>query len=274
MTQAENAVSFDATISRRPKKSPWILAIAPAAFVVLALGGQALPEATANVFYRAVLVVAATLAGGSALLTTRRFVAGDKLFLGWAAFGVGYLLSSIRHGIRLWSVTTGAAMPPQTLLDGMMIVQNILVALALLWFVLAWRSTGLASPVERSTEVRWILIGAAVALAVGGYPLIRGFGNVATNPAMLVSTVGDIVGLALIVPLMLPALAMRGGALMHTWLLLALSEMAWLGYDIWTAGAPGIQISVHGGRGVTEIFRLLAVSLALSATIAQRRAIR
>lgn len=71
---------------------------------------------------------------------------------------------------------------------------------------------------------------------------------------------------------MLSALAMRGGMLMHTWLALALSELAWLGYDVWTAAAPSVAMAATAERGVTEIFRLLAVAFALAATIAQRRA--
>ena len=44
---------------------------------------------------------------------------------------------------------------------------------------------------------------------------------------------GDMIGIALIVPLAMPALAMRGGLLMHTWLALAASEVFWLLYDVW-----------------------------------------
>lgn len=274
MTQADNSLTFDSTISRRQQKSPWALAVAPSIFLVLALAGMALSEEAGNLYYRGLVVAAAALAGVSGLVTTRRFAVGDKLFLGWMAFGVGYLLSSLRHGLRLWSSLTGAAMPPQLFLDGMMIVQNVLVALALLWFVLAWRSTGLAIPLDRAAEVRWIAAGIVVALAAGGYPLIRSLGTVGTNPAMLVSTAGDIVGLAVIVPLMLSALAMRGGSLMHTWLALAMSEVAWLGYDVWAAAAPEVEMAASVERGTLEVFRLLAISLAFAATLSQRRATR
>jgi hypothetical protein len=100
---------------------------------------------------------------------------------------------------------------------------------------------------------------------VGGYPLMSGLETVKANPIMLVSTIGDIIGLSLIVLLALPALAMRGGLLMHTWVYLATSEVAWLLYDLWGAVQPK-------STAVLEAFRLAAVLFAFIATKAQRRA--
>ena len=60
----------------------------------------------------------------------------------------------------------------------------------------------------------------------------------------------DIVGLSLIVPLALSAFAMRGGLLMHTWIYLAASEVAWLLYDVWWALQPPVATNV--GTSIME----------------------
>jgi hypothetical protein len=106
-----------------------------------------------------------------------------------------------------------------------------------------------------------------VAVLVGGYPLMKALTTTNADPVLLVSTLGDIVGLSLIVPLALPAMAMRGGLLMHTWIYLALSEVAWLLYDVWWA----LDL---GAAPVLEGFRVAAILLAFIATTAQRRAMR
>ncbi len=80
--------------------------------------------------------------------------------------------------------------------------------------------------------------------------------------------------IALIVPLMMPALALRGGLLMPTWASLAASEFAWLLYDIWLALKPAMLVPPRIETMFEEIFRIVAILFACSAAIAQRRAAR
>lgn len=203
----------------------------------------------------------------SAFVTSAKFSAGDRLLVCWLLVGAGYFLSAIRHGVRLYSYLDPSVALPSPVNSTLAILQNLFIAIALLLFVLAWRATGLTAPMSTSAQTLSIVAGIAIAVLVGGYPLMQALTKENADPILLVSTLGDIVGLSLIVPLALPALAMRGGLLMHTWIYLAASEVAWLLYDLWWAVQPK-------STPVLEAFRLAAVLFAFIATKAQRRAMR
>jgi hypothetical protein len=213
--------------------------------------------------FLATLVLIAT--SFSAFLTSAKFSAGDRLLVCWLLFGAGYLLSAVRHSVRLYSyVDSSVALPPivGTIL---VILQNVFVPVALLLFVLAWRATGLTAPMSRTAQMASIAAGVVVAVLVGGFPLVTALSEKTFNSTLLASTAGDIVGLSFIVPLALPALAMRGGVLMHTWIDLAASQVAWLFFDLAWALWPNNSTPL-------EVFRVMALLFALIATIAQRRA--
>ena len=231
------------------------------------IGGYVFDPETAARFHRFLLVLAVIATSFSAFLTSAKFSAGDRLLVCWLLVGVGYFLAAVRHGVRLASYLDSSVALPPTVNSALAIAQNVAIAIALLLFVLAWRATGLTAPMSTTAQTLSILAGIAVAVLVGGYPLMKALTTTNANPILLVSTLGDIVGLSLIVPLALPALAMRGGLLMHTWIYLAASEVAWLLYDLWWAIQPQ-------SIPILEAFRLAAVLLAFIATMAQRRAMR
>src|SRR5437016_6299945 len=220
-------------------------------------------------FYRAVLITAAFLTAVSAFITTSKFNFGEKLYTSWLFVGIGYTLSTIRYSLRLAAMIRGGAdLLPRTALDAMLILQNLAIAVALLMFVLAWRSTGLTAGQSRE----WLIaLGIVVALVVGGYPLIQGFQTRGADTVLLISTLGDVVGIALIVPLVMSAFALRGGLLMHTWLYLALCEFFWLLYDVWLAVRAHL-VGTRPGVGIEQMIRVTAIMFAFIATVAQRRA--
>ncbi|HET8773804.1 MAG TPA: hypothetical protein VFP80_08440 [Thermoanaerobaculia bacterium] len=231
------------------------------------IGGLLLDAGTAPKFHRLLLVLVLVATFASAFLTSSKFSAGDRLLLCWLFVGAGYLLSAVRHGTRLYGYLDPSVALPSVVANTFLILQNVFIALALLLFVLAWRATGLTAPLSPGAQTLSILGGIAVGVLAGGYPLVKALTTANADPVLLVSTLGDIVGLSLIVPLALPALAMRGGLLMHTWIYLAASEVAWLVYDLWWAVQPQ---ATH----VLEAFRLAAILFAFIATLAQRRAMR
>ena len=231
------------------------------------LGGYLLDADSAPKFQRLLLVIVLVVTSASAFMTSAKFSAGDRLLLSWVFIGTGYLLSAVRHGTRLYAYVDPSVSLPASANSVLVILQNVFIALALLLFVLAWRATGLTAPLSPMARTMSILAGIAVAVLVGGYPLMKALTTTNADPVLLVSTLGDIVGLSLIVPLALPAMAMRGGLLMHTWIYLALSEVAWLLYDVWWA----LDL---GAAPVLEGFRVAAILLAFIATTAQRRAMR
>jgi hypothetical protein len=82
------------------------------------------------------------------------------------------------------------------------------------------------------------------------------------------------VSIALIVPLLMPALALRGGSLMHTWAYLTAGIATWLVYDIWYALRTTVPLHTSTQRGIEEGIRVVAIMFACVASIAQRRAVR
>jgi hypothetical protein len=233
---------------------------------------MALDPDTAARYHRLVLVVSLVATGISGFLTASKFSSGDRLLKSWFLIGLGYAISALRHGTRLAAYFYPAVALPPTVSNVLVIAQNVAIALALLLFVLAWRATGLTAPVSRRAQTASTILGIAVAVIVGGFPLFKALSGAETNTVLLVSTAGDIVGLSLIVPLALSAFAMRGGLLMHTWIYLAASEVAWLLYDVWWALQPPVATNV--GTAVMEAMRVAAVLFAFIATVAQRRAMR
>jgi hypothetical protein len=249
------------------------LSIVPLFLALMTLGALLLDAGMAPTWHRAVLVTACLLAGLSAFVTTARFSPGDRLFACWGLIGAAYVIAGVRHGTRLLSMTVlPAAALPTSVGTALMIAQNAFITISLLLFVLAWRATGLAAPGSRAAQIGSVVAGIVIAVAVGGYPLMSGLAAAKTDPAMIISTLGDVVGLALIVPLALPALAMRGGLLMHTWVYLALSEVGWLLYDIWWALTSALEMG-RSGSAILEAMRVAAIGFAIVASVAQRRAL-
>src|SRR5207244_3662885 len=118
---------------------------------------------------------------------------------------------------------------------------------------------------------------AAFALAVlaAGTPLpnyVRQMarGEIGENLMWTASTVGDIVSFSLIAPMLLTALALRGGALAWPWALLTASLVSWLGVDAVVFFGPAIHLSDAQAKLTLEVFRGLACTFAMSAGFAQR----
>lgn len=249
------------------------LAFVPLVLALFCAAALLLGPQLASHYQRSLLVAVSLVTGVSALVTAFRFSSGDRLLTSWMLLGGAYLISGFRHGARLLSSTVSPSLAlPELAGNVLVIAQNLLIALSLLLFVLAWHATGLAMPGSRIAQIGSIVAGIAIAIVVGGYPLAQGLANAGTSSVMVISTFGDMIGIALIVPLALPALAMRGGLLMHTWVYLAASEVAWLLYDIWWALQPKLALG-RTGSTTLEAIRIVAIAFAFAASVAQRRAL-
>lgn len=249
------------------------LAVIPFVFGAVAALGMFLDPDRGAMYHRAVVILAALATAISAFITTARFSREDRLFACWLLIGSGYSLAALRYVLRVITLLTGATFN-QIMLNAMLILQNLAIVVALWLFVRAWRATGLAAPGSPAVRALWVVVGILVAVVVGGFPLARGFANADADIVLFVSTLGDMIGIALIVPLAMPALALRGGSLMHTWVYLAASQGTWLLYDIWYAIRPSLGLDLPTGRGIEEGIRVVAILFALAASVAQRRAIR
>ncbi len=242
---------------------PWVCG-------AVVLAGVFVPAPTALIFFRTALLVAVLLATTGAIAAARMFDHGDGLFVTWSVLAGGYVLLAIRYVLRLL-VTLNVMQMPVMFDRALLIVHNIAVPVALYLFVRSWRRTGLTMAMSRTAAMLSTAGGFVVALAIGAFPLIEGMHN--TDPALLISTLGDMAGIALIVPLLMPALEMRGGLLMYTWLYLACAQLVWLMYDIWAVARTGSTVSSALGLAIDQALRTVALTYIFSAASAQRRAI-
>jgi hypothetical protein len=138
----------------------------------------------------------------------------------------------------------------------------------------AWQVAGIRLPGTRRSQ-QLIFVGAiALALALAGpasYGDLRAL--VSGNLARLVtvaSDVGDIVSLCLIAPVLMTAIALRGGLLAWPWTLMAASQLGWLLYD--GAGTVGGLIGADATRlrAIEEVLRVLACLFTFGSGVAQR----
>jgi hypothetical protein len=83
---------------------------------------------------------------------------------------------------------------------------------------------------------------------------------------LLVSAVVDILAVCLIAPLLLTAMALRGGLVGWPWALVTASLVCWLLYD----GAADVQRMVSVGFPLTDVFRGMAENYLFAAGLAQR----
>ena len=89
----------------------------------------------------------------------------------------------------------------------------------------------------------------------------------------LAASIADITIFALIGPLILTALALRGGSLAWTWGLLTVSSLGWLFFDALDSVSHAQLLVEMQFKPWAECLRLLACSFAMVAGIAQRWAI-
>jgi hypothetical protein len=124
-------------------------------------------------------------------------------------------------------------------------------------------------PGGRFGQVAAAVVAAGIALAVAGPSVVQStqafLGGDWGAPALLISAVADIAILILVTPLLLTAVALRGGLFVWPWALITASEVAWLLYDAASIGAfPPL-----GGAPLPELFRGMAESFLCVSGLAQ-----
>src|SRR5262249_37552888 len=112
----------------------------------------------------------------------------------------------------------------------------------------AWRVAGIDLPGSRRTQVLVYVAAFALSLTAAGTP-IPGYvqavvkGQVTENMMWLASSLGDIVSFSLIAPVLLTALALRGGLLSWPWAFLTTSLLSWLCVDAINAFTPAMHLT-------------------------------
>lgn len=168
--------------------------------------------------------------------------------------------------------------PNLALVRGVMVVVANLSAVIGTWMLArAWKVAGIDLPGGRTAQLSVLGLAVALALALGLPGVIENAGKlVGGDPEALVwlgSGLGDIACLILIAPVLLTALALRGGRLGWPWSLLTASMFAWLLYDAALQWLPLLGADPGAAKTTSEVFRCLAGLLGLAAGLAQHRVV-
>lgn len=194
------------------------------------------------------------------------FESGDRLRRAWLWQGFGTLLILARDLLRLSPVFAPDPDPQAANLLTTLVILSNLSELTGIWMLA--RSWRLVTPEASGGRGRMVVIALftlAVALAVagpGGLQAVRSHDVILVTSALV-----DIVTLCLITPLLLTALALRGGTFFWPWALLTASRLSWLLYDTAAALAPG-------GLQLPDLFRGLAENFLFVAGLAQLLVVR
>jgi hypothetical protein len=191
------------------------------------------------------------------------FARGDYLRSAWRMFMIGDLLI-------LFTVALTGLFPLESTVHVRVVatlITNVVSPIGAYRFAYAWRVAGIELPAGRLTRRSAILVGFVIGcvLAVPGIDgdlKMLSEGNLEAL-VYICGAVGDIASLALVAPIILTALALRGGRVAWVWSLLSVSILCWLAYDLvqgqlpemtgFVEGVRVVALGVNGAAGLAQL---------------------
>jgi len=208
------------------------------------------------------------------LIAASAFDRGDYLRRAWLVYGFCYvflLLRDLLFGVWLDHYSGG---PLQYLEPVLVILANCCGVIGVWMLSRTSEVAGIALPGSSQRQFLARALGFVVGLAIAGPSLYLEIGHAlqgrVLSIVLVVSGIGDVISLALIVPVMLTAIALRGGLLLWPWGLFTASALSWLLYDFTGLMRHLVQIEPTTATMWREIFRAMACTFCLSTGIAQR----
>ena len=247
-----------------------------AALVAAALLGPGETQA------RSVLRVAVELTKVLALIGSAAaalaFNRGDYLRRAWLFTGGCYAFLLLRDVTLLSGAPTAlAGVRIEYVRSGIIVLANASALTGTVMIARAWQVAGLEPPGSALSRRSALLIAIALAvILIGPSMVVDGRGlrhGDATSIIAVASDLADALGLCLIGPVLMTALALRGGILIWPWALFTASMVSWMLYD--AAGAYRRFFDPESIRSleVEELLRCLACAFAFLAGLAQRFAV-
>jgi len=241
---------------------PWLGALA------VVLVGSTKVGATNEVVMRIPLDAVRLLAVVGCAAAALAFERGERLRLAWLLHASCMLLLFGRD------VTLAVGVTSAHLQNALVLVANGCAVTGTWIMARTWRVARIDLP-GSAWQQRTITVGAVgVALAIAGGSLVVDLRTaLGGNPQGIVdflSRASDVVELALVAPIVLTALAMRGGVLWWPWVLLTASLACWIFYDAAGAITPLFAVPAASMQLPREVLRTLACAYLAAAGIAQR----
>lgn len=228
-------------------------------------------------FVRGQLLLVRALAIAGCFLAASVFGRRDHLRRAWMWLGVATVLVLVRDLLRLppFEVqATGGGIGP-LVTSGLGILSNVGLLGGIFLLARAWKVVALAVPGGRASVVAVVVVAGLLSLAVAGPGAVRHARELVAGDEgaliLFVSAVVDILSLWLLAPLLLTALALRGGVFAWPWGLVTVSVLSWLLYDAAAALPAGL---VAAGLALPDVFRGLAENYLFAAGVAQFLVVR
>jgi hypothetical protein len=221
-------------------------------------------------FRRGQLLLVRALAIAGCFAAASAFGKGDHLRRAWLWLAWATILVLVRDLLRFPIEIVPDGGWGQWLVTGLGVLSNFALLAGTWMLARAWKLAAITLPGGRGGAALVTVATAVLALVVVGPAVWRHAQSLAGGEwgqlVLLVSAVVDILAVCLIAPLLLTAMALRGGLVGWPWALVTASLVCWLLYD----GAADVQRMVSVGFPLTDVFRGMAENYLFAAGLAQR----
>ena len=232
-----------------------------------------------RMFFAVEIMFVKLLAAAGCFVAASRYRRREYMGMAWQVIGIDYFLLFVKD-LLFGRVVHLPGIDPDTaesLRVAFVIAANVGGSIGCIMLARVWHVAGIALPGSRRLQFAAMIVGVALAVALVGWGTWNDLHNLRNDKEAMVavaSNLGDIVSFSAIAPILLTAIAMRGGALAWPWALVTLSNIGWLLYDMSWSFERQWALSEHNLRIIAEFFRAQGCAMALSAGLAQRWAIR
>lgn len=201
------------------------------------------------------------------LLAMSAFRFDDYMFKAWAFIGgCAFFLLARDYAIFYFGVGDVTNVT-------LVILANLSNVIGYFILAKAWRVAGLEFPGSETKKLMIMSLTIGAALAVAGTAAIYSFRDLMGGDVLAIrgvaSSLADLVTFCMIAPLLMTALALRGGILVWPWALITVSRIGWLCLDMSQFAGKGIGLSDNMIGIGGDIFRSLGAFFTCSAGIAQ-----
>lgn len=254
----------------------------PLALAVVYLIAQSLVagDAARAHFFVGEIATAKLLATIGCIVAASAYRRGEYLHFAWTLVGIDYGLLFAKDLLfgRVVHLPQVSAAQGELARAACVIVANLAGVIGSFMMAHVWRVAGIALPGSKTSQRAAMLAGVAIAVAVVGWGAWKDcqmmLGGDHESVVGFASDMGDIISFSLIAPILLTAVAMRGGTVGWSWALITASNLAWLLYDVTWSFERYWHASEASVRVAAELWRGLACTFAFSAGLALRWAIQ
>ena len=233
-----------------------------------------------RMFFAVEIMFVKLLAAAGCFVAASRYRRREYMGMAWQVIGIDYFLLFVKD-LLFGRVVHLPGIDPDTaesLRVAFVIAANVGGSIGCIMLARVWHVAGIALPGSRRLQYAAIVVGIGLAIAIVGWGTWQDIGHLRQGDkeawVAVASNLGDIVSFSAIAPILLTAIAMRGGALAWPWALVTLSNIGWLLYDMSWSFERQWALSEHNLRIIAEFWRGQGCIMAFAAGLAQRWAIR